>query len=74
MLEEHILCIQAALSTETWDRVGEEEGTGDPGLTSVKSMSAQLWSGYHRRSVCVGGSAGGDLEESPHFPLQAAGQ
>lgn len=28
---------------------GEEEETGDSGLTSVKSSSAQLRSGYHRR-------------------------
>lgn len=30
---------------------GEEEETGDSGLTSVKSSSAQLRSGYHRRKA-----------------------
>lgn len=32
---------------------GQEEETGDLGLTSVKSSAAQLRSGYHRREAAL---------------------
>lgn len=58
----------SVLSSPLWretGRAGEEEGTGDSGLTSVKSRL------HSCGAATTGGGGGGP--QPPHFPLQAAG-